>query len=162
MRFFTREWALGAVEEGEALNAVESYEAHLLRIAHALPEHLRELTERVSLHDGLVQKAVSRRDGVFDLLIRAGDLQCGYFDAVLHYRDVSSVAGDPSPSVLLAGGDFEILYDEIDLASNGEVEHRLLLSPDGELLVRFSGFDYAVVPAGDRSFNRRVPVFESE
>src|SRR5260221_2686314 len=163
MRFFTREWAIGGLAEGETENTVAAYQVHLLRISHALPGRLREMIERVSLHDGLVQKAVLRRDRVLDLLIRAGDLQRGYVDAALHYRNVSSVKGNQSPAVLLASDDLEILYDEIDVSlETGELEHRFLFHPDGEVMVRFIAFDYDVMADADRFFTRQSPVFEEE
>lgn len=156
MKFFTPEWRDGELDDEDFENAVVLYERRLREIHASLPAAVQQFVSDVSLHDGLVRTGEADA-GAFRLLIRVGDLQRGYSDVDVRYRNVELLQGAPSVAYVLSLQE-EIVCDEIDLVG-GSIEHRLLFAADGELLVRFQDIDFHVTPVDSRTFERLDPVF---
>jgi hypothetical protein len=161
MRFFTRSWARG--EPGpEAVEEVRrTYRSHIEGLIVRLPLAVEELATALDLHDALIRRVtVDRRAAVLRIELRCGDLQAGYFDAVLQY---SGVLLEKTDLVTLEGRArdprTEVLYDEVDIDGDGHLCHRLLFWPDGELEVRFTSFAMDRVKKGRRVEARTEDVY---
>jgi hypothetical protein len=85
------------------------------------------------------------------LRLRCGDHPSGYFDLILTYLGatllIEPAIGLPAP---VNNRDYEILYDEVDIDSSGLYTHSLLLWPEGEIAIRFSGFTFVQTGVADR------------
>ncbi len=158
MRFFTRGWHHGELTDDEYENTLTRYASHLTALREHLPERLAELAVNISLNDAGIRRA--RWDGnVFNLELRTGNLQSGYFDLTLVYGDVVSLRGKPDLGEILNDPNAEILNDEVDRNTANEFEHRLLFVSGGEIVVRFRKFDFSSLPAESLEFDRERPVF---
>ncbi len=161
MRYFTRHWynriqahffADAPPTEEESDGPAVAYRAHLAEIGRHLPADLLFLATHLSLHDGLF-KGVAQHPTArqLDIRLRCGDRPSGYFDLKLVYLGATLVT---EPTIGLNGlvnnPAYEVLYDEVDIDDKGLWEHRLLLWPDGEVALRFSGSTYARIPVPDR------------
>ncbi|WP_435009552.1 hypothetical protein P12x_000808 [Tundrisphaera lichenicola] len=142
MRYFTRSWARGELTPEEAEDVRHAYSSHIEGLAGRLPGAVDELATSVDLHDAIIRRVrVDRRAAGLRIELRCGDQQAGYFDAVLQYSGVplettdlvclEDRARDPRT---------EVLYDEVDIDGDGQLCHRFLFWPDGELEVRFASF----------------------
>jgi hypothetical protein len=152
MRYFTRQWQNGELSDDAFESAVTAYQSHLMGIKDDLPAMLRDLVSAVPLHDGIVSM-ITLAKGTLLVVLRAGDLQVGYFDVTLIYRDLKDFIVLPSAATVFEATHPEIIADEVDLAgSSPEFEHRFLLDPIGEMLVRFGGFEYVKVETDSREF----------
>jgi len=149
MRFFTIAWHSGEMPDDEAAAIPDAYESHIRALVPSLPPDALRLVRAISLHDGLIRQA-SFTASAIDILIRAGDLQVGYFDARLHYVGGAISQAD---SQFLEGAtddsNTEILYDEFDSAESGWI-HRILFWPYREVLIQFAALELAVMPKSDR------------
>ena len=148
MKFFTRQWADGAMDDETADAVLPAYRHHLETLY--LNQSLKDLAE-LNPHDGYVLDAEhepSTRS--LRLQIRCGDLQAGYFDAELTFTDATIT---PADKATLADArhpaGFEILYDEVDREA-GAFVYRLLLHPAGEISIRFRNVAIVRVPLADR------------
>jgi hypothetical protein len=154
MRFFTRAWCTGELSDDECEQVVSAYWRHVAEIAPRLPADARLLAEQLSLHDGLFRRLIVNQTAqTCRMELRCGDLQVGYFDLDIEYRDASFMALDVDNAATIVDGEHsEILYDEVDIIGNGRFVHRLLCWPQGELWIAFA--DLAVVRrlAGSRAF----------
>jgi hypothetical protein len=157
MRFFTPEWRDGDLSDDDYEKASALYQARLMQIRSSLPSAIEQMLTDVSLHDAQVQ--IAEVDGSnLRLLLRAGDLQRGYTDVDLRYDSVESLDGIPSVSDVL-NSNAEIVEDEIDINSQGLMEHRLIFAPDGEIVIRFRKFAFLVTPVENREFERPHKIF---
>ena len=140
--------------DDEWAESVAAYRRHLDTLLPSLPESVARLAKDANLHDGLIRRvSVDRRGGKLVLNLRCGDLQTGYFDLDLIYLgvDLSSVdlatlahcARDPRT---------ELLYDEVDLDNQGNLVHRVLFGPAGEVSIPFSRLQVECTAQPDRSF----------
>ncbi len=148
MRWFTREWATGALDESEFERRVSEYQQHLEAIRPDLRDGAEQLLS-VNIHDAQVRSWQLTEDGVLHLRVLAGDLQRGYEWLDLRYELVRLV-GASSEDIggwRLDEPGVELLYDEIDGADGGKYEHRILVSPDGEFGIRFSSVELTRQPA---------------
>ena len=89
MRFFTREWLSGELDETYWERVVPAYEAHLDRIMPLLPGPVQTLARGVNIHDSLIRSVDLRvRRRTLKLALRCGDKQVGYYHLDLVYRGV--------------------------------------------------------------------------
>jgi hypothetical protein len=115
LKFFTRNWVNGDMGEEEFDAVPLAYRRHL--DALDLPGSVRELAE-LGPHDAYILDVVQKPLlGTVNVRLRCGDLQAGYFDALLNF---SGVTIQPVDAETLAGAihpaHFEVLYDEVDRA----------------------------------------------
>jgi hypothetical protein len=147
MKFFTEAWMRG---DGPS-NAQALYEAHISAMSRPLPQDAMRLVHgEVNLHDGVLRRVEWSSSGL-ELQVRAGDLQAGYFDALLSYgRALADVEDEKFLRESVGRRDVEILYDEFDTSETGGWVHRLLYWPRREVRVRFETFVVTVTAAASR------------
>ncbi len=89
MRYFTRGWANGELDDAAAEKVTRDYASRLEQIRASLPGPMQELA-RLSLHDGLLEQVTwNPVDRHLRLQIVGGDLGAGYFCADLAYSGTS-------------------------------------------------------------------------
>jgi hypothetical protein len=154
MRYFTRDWANGELDDGAA--------------DLVWPEYLRDLqasfdpagpvcgfAASVSLNDAYVDRLTIRRSSnEVRLLLLTGSLQVGYWRTELVYSGGRIAQGEDVLRSALELRPTEIWYDEFAWDRDGG-RHSFLLVPSGplgeqEFQIAFDGFDYVQAPAGDR------------
>ncbi|HYO79410.1 MAG TPA: hypothetical protein VE010_23290 [Thermoanaerobaculia bacterium] len=154
MRFLTPEWRDGELTDEQYERAVADYEKTLQSVRAALPAEMQQFLESSSLHDALVRKASLDRDRTFRLALRSGDLQSGYMDVDLEYRQVEELRGLPSVEAVLDDANAEIIAHEVDVLPDGSLEHRFLFAPEGEIRIHFRAFGFTVAPVASRESER--------
>lgn len=151
MRYFTRSWREEYNDE-RAGEVIRAYHSHLDEIEPQLTPELVILARQVSLHDGLFKEfEYDVASALLRMRLRCGDLQVGYFDLRLRYEGAALVAGyTPELRSAVRDPETEILYDEVDVADDGEFAHRMLLWPRGEMDIRFRELSLSHTPVADR------------
>jgi len=161
MKYFTRSWANGEPSDEECEQVRCAYWAHVDGLIGRLPGAVAELATVVNLHDALIRRVtVDVAAQGLRVELRCGDLQRGYFDADLRYWGVpleetdlvtlEDRARDPGT---------EVLYDEVDVSEDGQLSHRFLFWPDGELEIRFTAFAMDRLRKNDRIRPRTEDVY---
>lgn len=109
---------------------------------------------RTNLHDGIVQQVNFDRDRL-KLILTVGDLQVGYRDVTVVYRDFSMNAKSMR-SLLAAARDrrTEILSDELDAAGKGRLAHRVICWPRGDFTITFAQATVISTPQSTRLFRK--------
>ena len=134
MKYFTKEWASGKLDDVRHERARSDYWKRLNEISDEMPAPLKKLSNSISLHDALINRvSIDRTQSLLIVNLVAGDVQEGYFNLTLTYHDVqweqldlkklSSAARDRRT---------ELLYDEIDVLKSGRFSHNILMSGDYE------------------------------
>jgi hypothetical protein len=136
LKFFTPAWVHADMTDAEAGEVSRAYGRHVEGLN--LPKPVRDLAN-LNPHDAYILDVGHLPDArELHLRLRCGDLQVGYFDALL---DFSGAAIRPDDvTVLLEArrpAAFEVLYDELDRAGIEDFEYRLLLHPVGEVAIVF-------------------------
>jgi hypothetical protein len=136
MRWFTREYVNGELDDTDQERRQRDYRRHLDALEPQLTDGA-ELLVRISLHDAqLLDLATDARAGGLTLGLLCGDRQRGYERITLRYQHAELIGADAEAvREWLSTG--EIVEDEIDRHSSG-FEHRMLVWPDGEFAVRFA------------------------
>ena len=151
VRYFSRGWANGDLSDEEDETVNRAYETRLAEIASRLPPPLTRLWQGVSLHDALIE-SVHWKPSVAELLLTlvAGTMETGYHTVHLTYRG-AMLGKHRIDSLRSAARDREacILYQEIDIADDGMLVHRLLFWPRDEVTIDFRELDYACTPRND-------------
>ncbi len=152
MRFFTYAWHTGALTDTEFDACIPAYHAHLHQIAAQLTPSLRTFIQAINLHDGLIhQVCVDYAQHSLVVTIRCGDLQQGYHDLIVSYRDVALEQLDrPILALAASNPSMEILSDEVDVMRDGRFCHSLLFAPSPEITVIFGDLSYHVEQRADR------------
>lgn len=151
MRYFTRGWANGELTEEEGETVCRAYEARLTEISPGLPPSMARLLRGASLHDAIIESVrwmPSRAE--LRLVLVCGSSEVGYQGIHLTYR--GAMLGERRiESLRNAANNREacLLYDEIDVAEEGMLTHRLLFWPSEEVTIEFSELDYVSVPRDD-------------
>jgi hypothetical protein len=123
MRWFSREYVTGGLSDDEWARR-EDYSRHLNAIGSELGDGAEELIATVQLHDAQVQEW-GTRDGDFQLRVLTGDLQRGYEELTLVYRDAELIgaAVDDFNAWRLDQPGVELVEDEVDITGDGRYEH---------------------------------------
>src|SRR5262249_36247260 len=148
MKFFTRPWVNGEMDDEQAAALPEAYRHYLTALD--LPTPIVALS-KVNPHDAyLVALEHDPEHSQLTLRLRCGDLQRGYSDVTLAFSQVTvDRAALDTPRRAVRPASVEVLYDEVD--RSGECfEYRLLLYPDGEVGLQFQWVDIAERPVADR------------
>lgn len=139
MKYLTREWYDGGHDD----DVYFAYRRHLTGISERLPAPVLALALS-DLHDARILNVthdVGTR--VLTLRLRIGFRRIGYADLHLRYDGVDLAAIEGDPAALLNDPRTEVIYHELDVRDDGRFEHRLLLSPSGELVLGFDALDLA-------------------
>jgi len=139
MKWFTRSWSRGELDDEESHRRLSDYQRHLKSIAADLDNGAEQLASSVNLHDAQVKVCDLEEGGSLRLRLLAGDLQQGYEWLTLIYEgaDLLGANSDELRTWRLTDRGAELLYDEIDLSEDARYEHRILVWPQGEFGVRF-------------------------
>lgn len=149
MKWFTREYVTGGLDDDEWERRRLDYARHLTLIQAKLADGAEELVASVNVHDGQVQEWSFEPDGAFRLRLLAGDLQRGYEMLTLLYHGaelVDATTADLDAWRLDQAG-VELVEDEVDVRSGGGYEHRLLVWPEGAFGIRFHALQVTRQPA---------------
>jgi hypothetical protein len=145
VRWFDREGFCGSFDDEQAEAVRAAYWRHIDRLRPHLPESVQRLALDVNLHDAKIE-SWDTEDGELRAGFGWGDLKVGYWLSTLTYRG-AAVRVEPPDS--LRNPETEVLYDEIDTAEEG-FEHRLLLTPEGEISIRFRSMAIETKPLEQR------------
>jgi hypothetical protein len=146
MRFYTPEWFDGLYED----ERFTAYFRHLDKVASALPPEALKLA-RCFVHDALVRGFRVEPDA---RLVTLQLSRCGMRDhdgldlnLDIRYEAASVVENGVVPTVqLVLDPETNVLYQEVDCVAAGSFEHRMLLWPNGELIIRFGSLGLAIQP----------------
>jgi hypothetical protein len=141
MRYFTRDW----VDEHDAVSA---YRERLAEIAGKLPPQSLELAKDVSLHDGVFRRFdVDESSGGIEISLEIQDDRAGRPRVDLRYDNAAVIGGYTDEMVrMINDPDTVVLAHEVDVVGESVFEHRMLLWPEGELAISFSGFSFSKTP----------------
>lgn len=139
MKYLTREWYDGGHDD----DVYFAYRRYLTRISARLTAPVLALALS-DLHDArFLDVAHDAGARSLALRLRTGFRRIGYADLLLRYGGVDLSAVGGVPPALLADPRTEVIYHEVDVLDDGRFEHRLLLSPGGEVTLRFDGLEIA-------------------
>ena len=149
MKYLTRDW----YDAGHDDDTYFAYRRFLTSISDRLSAPVLALALS-DLHDArfldITHDAQAR---TLTVRLRIGFKRIGYADLHLRYDGVELSSVDGDSEALLADPATEVIYHEVDVRDDGRFEHRLLLSPRGELTIAFK--DLAVSQRGVE--HRAVP-----
>lgn len=143
MKFFTLDWWCG-LQGLEFYDPIPEFRTHLSSIRDRLPEGLLALQESISLHDANLRLINFHfQTGELTLHFDGDDGTGGLRRLTLRYLDVLSFKSLADPHIGLPGphGFGDVGYDEADIDSEGNLEHRLLYSSGIEMQIVFQGFE---------------------
>lgn len=141
MKFFTMAWWMG--DQPSATDPRTEYLRYLAIIREQLPSDLITLQEHITLHDARVREIwLDVRESNLYITLEKRDGQVRQRSVQLTYFGVTSFRSQANPQVGLPGpyGYGEWGYDEVDVTSNGRLEHRVLFSSGIMLEIHFSDF----------------------
>jgi hypothetical protein len=142
MKFLTMRWWCG---EDSTDDAVERYELHY-RGLEGVPNALHRLHCEVGLHDAHLLRMENACTGQLVLFLDGLSREEERVPMVLTYSGVVGVLVSADPDVGLPGphGFGDLGYDEIDVTSDGVIEHRLLFSSGIEMVITFRQFAFTM------------------
>ena len=80
MKYFTKEWCFGDLDEKEINNIVKKYKAYIKSEYSKFPFVLKVLSSNINLHDGIVRNIIFDQNNNFVRTSEIfGDLEVGYF-----------------------------------------------------------------------------------
>ena len=122
-----------------------------------------QLANEIELHDAIIEIARwSPQSRTLTLLLVCGDLQRGYSAVEIRYSGVE--LGKRSVDVLRSRAkdrESQVLYDEVDFDEEGQLVHRLLFRPEGEISIWFRELTIHSSHRADRRV-QMVPFFIEE
>lgn len=151
MRYFTRGWANGELTDEEDEAVRRAYEARLVEIASRLPPAMTRLGRGVSLHDALIE-SVRWRPSLAELCLKlvSGTSEGGYQAIQLTYRGAMlGKSRIDSLRSVACNREASVLSQEIDIADDGTLAHRLLFWPNDEVTIEFGELDCLFAPRDD-------------
>ena len=149
MKWFTVDVYSGVDQDGNELpdetfsQARRAYNEHLASIEHRLSPEVRALA-KVVMHDAVPREVRANYPKSlaikFELRGQVSGPVRRPLDLTYWRWDLGSGIGVPSLDTLMewGGEQFQVLNDEIDIASDGRYIHRLKFWPAGELVVLFA------------------------
>jgi hypothetical protein len=138
MKYLTRDW----YDSGHDDDVYFAYRRYLTSISEHLSAPVLALALS-DLHDArFLDVAHDSTARTLTARLRIGFRRLGYADLHLRYLGVDLTAGGDDPEALLADRATEVIYHEVDV-HDGRYEHRLLLSPGGELVLGFEDLEIA-------------------
>ncbi|MBZ0113007.1 MAG: hypothetical protein K8J08_11130 [Thermoanaerobaculia bacterium] len=149
MRFMSYDWwHSGDVDDVEP---IDEYWKHIDAIEKYLPTEVRRLLgKEFTLHDGVVSGLsldVDSQVAKLSVLGFDGRLEASLvyeieYSEVARLELVPRQAEEPEIEWPTEGSLGQIGYDEFDLVSEGQLEHRILFTSGAELVVHFGRFSF--------------------
>ena len=162
MRFFTP--ALFAAFDADELAlyraAAHAYDEHLTTLRGVLPEGVLALTEPSGMEDGLIVRVEHDRFwNELTLTLRCGNLIVGYYDLFLFYEKAEVVHDEVLTRIARTTlsdrrYDENLRYQELDVAPDGGIEHRMIFTNASWFAIRCRSLDWERVPRPDRKLPR--------
>lgn len=140
MKWLTREWATGQLDDHDYEERWRAQQSHRVAILPRLSHGAEKLVKDVNLHDAQIHSFEYRPGELLVVRALIGDLQVGYEFIELSYIDaeLGLEAGTTIDSLRLFDTETEILYDEVDVDDSGRFLHNVLLWPRGDYEVSFT------------------------
>jgi len=141
MKYFTKEWCFGNLKESMIQETEDRYRGYIKSIYNRMSFSLKILYNNINMHDGIIRKVSFFKksktlimQGVF------GDLEVGYFLLSIKYNNVSKV--DRKLLVkIFENKEAEILSDEIEYLSDGNISHKMIFSTKKEIDIQFEDIE---------------------
>lgn len=151
MRYFTRGWANGELDDAEGGRVVEAYQRRLEAIMPRLPAPARVLAREVSLHDAIIE-SVRWHPAAKELTLTLATVDpSGYHTVALTYRGaLLGVERVRTLREVARDRETEVLYSEVDIDDDGLLAHRMLFWPRDELTIDFGELGLEVTSRDDR------------
>lgn len=146
MKFFT----LKSYFEDDLVTTGEGWREHVEQMREILPESLIRFMDQDLVDDGLIVQVDHNREAQkLVLKMRCGNLQVGYYDLVITYKQaiitpdhditLASIARSQEYNVEVHREDgtsyfaksnwYDVFAHELDITSEGYYEHRILFNP---------------------------------
>jgi len=159
MKFLTKDiydsW-YGRHEDDRPLDAAcKAYRDYLATMAPAWPERIRALAELRGVDDGLVVEVHHIRSlNRLILVLRCGDLQMGYYDLVLSYDGAEISPEHELTLAQIARSDSEVFEQELEVAEDGRIVHRLMFHPGDWFAISCRELDWTSISRPNREIPR--------
>lgn len=166
MRFFSREWENGELDDIAWEKVYTDYQAHIEQLTGAVGSSVREFANTKSLHDAWLDGlSIRPRQGEVELSLITGDNQVGYWLSTLTYRQAKFSDGDlEQVRRTFDRREAEVRYDEFDvqyIAGSQTFVHRFSLWPQecGGFAIEFGSFNVDDQPLIKREYTNRSRPF---
>lgn len=115
-------------------DADEAYRRHLAGLRGVLPDRVLDLVDSVWTHDALVARVDHDRElRRLRLVLRCGDVQAGYYNLVLTYKDAELLPEDDLVLARIARSTesstvhgCDLANHEVTMAEDGRIEHNMI------------------------------------
>ncbi|MBK9099741.1 MAG: DUF4085 family protein [bacterium] len=135
MKYFTREWCNGRLNDEQYQKVKNSYRNYINRIYSKLPATIKKLLRQNGLHDSLFKSVlIDQRKNYLHIKFLSGDLQMGYFEFEIVYIGINlsnKIIDDLFR--IFRNEKTEFLYDEIRMIEKNKFEHSMIFYPKGEV-----------------------------
>jgi hypothetical protein len=158
MKFFTKSFYTGRLTEKEFANKIIQYQENLHSIDPFITDEIKKFIKEVNVHDALTKKiCINRNPGDLRLELRCGDLQVGYYDVHVSFKEVkiSDVVINRWREIL-NDKDVEILADEINLTEKGKFSYGLIFSSYKDICFEFENLKFIKNGCKGRKFKDYV------
>ncbi|HTH07862.1 MAG TPA: hypothetical protein VL916_18415 [Ilumatobacteraceae bacterium] len=166
MRYFTRGWANGDLDDPEWERALADYQARLEEIGGRLSFAVDELARRTNLHDALIdsvrwEMATGRL--TLKLVHHHLDTDEHRLLTLVYEGAMLGAARVESLRRAALSRDTELLYDEVDFdEKDGLFVHRILFWPNEELTIEFRSLTLSSQPIPNRRVELSNAFYEWE
>jgi hypothetical protein len=164
MRWFTREWAWGGLDDARYTQAMADHREHRAEVLPRLPPAFAILLgepdasgHRHTLHDARVVSWAVDLPRRFELQLicwgpAAADEPEGL--EIVYGEGVELIGPDEQTlAAWFSNPETTFVYEEADALPDRRFEHRHLLEPDGEFGVRFGDIKLAFSPASPEDYH---------
>ena len=177
MKWFNPERYHGAAVSDEVIDStISDYWRHAAQIRDWLPADLQQFAvpdTRLSLHDGYIERLISRPGGhSYTLIVMAGYPHVGFRRITFHYTGAELVTDDLAHlrGMLDAVAPYRragteavvylplicILEDELDVLEPGAFEHRFRMHHHVYFSIRFTNCHVSVEERADRTLSNHL------
>ena len=143
MKYFTLEW-WNAVQTGDLGDPSDTYGEYYKSVKDKLPGDLIKLHEEIFLHDGKLKSLdISFPENRMSIELDTDDGKGNLREISLRYTGLTKFKSTADPDNGLPGprGYGDLGYDEVELLSDGRLEHRMLFSSGIVLSIQFKSIE---------------------
>ena len=145
MRFFTKKWHAGNMEDREMNETLNKYNEYITQIYAQLPVTLKILAKSISLHDGFIKNVLffeNQRKIIISGIF--GDLEFGYYTLKLKYMDIQ-LKNLKLMKDIFSNKKLEILFNEIEVLHSNIYSHKFLFSSEKEIEIIFQNLELEII-----------------
>lgn len=160
MKYFTKEWCFGEIDDCKIEALSKSYKKYINNIYEKLPFVLKLLSRNINLHDGRLMKAIFNHEEN-SLLLEAvcGDLQSKYYFLEIKYYGIYNLKDKVLMSIF-KNQEIEILSDEIEFFSDEYFSHKMFFSSMKDIDIRFKDLQIIFRSATSNEYKKCLCLFE--